>query len=123
MDCIEHDTIIGNSGAGGREPGSIFQTSSAQVISGRRVGKYYAANRTATAGDKGDLTAAFGAENLLGAGGENLGASDTKRWEKRVGYFINKVTYNQAISLVNFFISVAFPAISMRGASHKFSRP
>jgi len=91
VDCSENDAIIGNSGAGGREPGSTFQAGSAQVISGRRVGEYYTANRTATTGDKGDLTTAFGTEDLLGAVNENLRARETKRREKHIGYFMKKI--------------------------------
>jgi hypothetical protein len=42
-------------------------------------------------GDKSDLTAAFGTEDLLGAGEENLRAREAKRWEKHVGYFRKKI--------------------------------
>lgn len=61
------------------------------MMSGRRVGKDYTANRTVAVGDKSDLTAAFGTEDLLGAGGENLGAREAKGREKHVGYFRKKI--------------------------------
>ena len=61
------------------------------MIPGRRVGKDYTANRTVAAGDKSDLTAAFGTEDLFGTGGENLGAREAKRREKHVGYFRKKI--------------------------------
>ena len=61
------------------------------MMPGRRIGKDYTANRTVAAGDKCDLTAAFGTEDLFGTGGENLGARETKRREKHIGYFRKKI--------------------------------
>ncbi len=60
------------------------------MMSGRRVGKDYTANRTVAVGDKSDLTAAFGTEDLLGAGGENLGAREAKRAGKARRIFQKK---------------------------------
>jgi len=61
------------------------------MMSGRRVGKNYTANRTMAVGDKSDLMAAFGTENLARGGGENLGARKAKRGKKHVGYFRKKI--------------------------------
>lgn len=56
VDGLENDAVVSDCGAGGCEPGFIFQTISAQMIPRRRVGKDYAADRTEAARDKGDLT-------------------------------------------------------------------
>lgn len=62
----------------------IFQALSANVISGRRIGKDGAANRAEALRDVSDVLAAFPAEDFVLNGFQYTRTGDAKRRKKRV---------------------------------------